>query len=65
MVRALRWLKASTATRGGKLRTIAAALLSGTADDADAMARMQFSAPAGISEHLQARLLALALRRTA
>ena len=65
VVRALQWLKASTATRGGKLRTIASALRSGTTEDADAMARMQFSAPAGIGERLQARLLALALRRTA
>mgnify|MGYP006192275209 CR=1 FL=1 len=48
--RALHWLKAATATRGGKLRTIASALLSGTTDDADAMARMQFSAPADIGE---------------
>ena len=65
VLRALQWLKAATATRGSKLRTIAAALGSGSTDDADAMARMQFTAPAGIGERLQARLLALALSRTA
>ena len=65
VVRALQWLKAATATRGGKLRTIAAALASGTTGDADAMARMQFTSPAGLAERLEARLLALGLRRTA
>jgi acyl-CoA hydrolase len=64
VVRALQWLKAATCTRGGKLRTIAAAVLSGTTDDADAMARMQLHAPSGIGERLEARLLALGLRRT-
>ncbi|HWS78402.1 MAG TPA: acetyl-CoA hydrolase/transferase C-terminal domain-containing protein [Thermomonas sp.] len=65
VVRTLQWLKAATATRGGKLRTIGAALLAGTSDDAEAMARMQFAAPAGLAERLEARLLALGLRRTA
>jgi acyl-CoA hydrolase len=64
VVRALQWLKAATATRSGKLRTIAAAVRSGTTDDADAMARMQLHAPTGVGERLEARLLALGLRRT-
>ena len=65
VVRALQWLKASTARTPAKLRTLAAALASGTTDDDEAMQRMQLAAPSGLKERLQARLLALALRRTA
>ena len=65
IVRALQWLKANTAGTPAKLRTIAAALVSGGSDDAEAMQRMQLAAPSGMKERLTARLLRLALRRTA
>ena len=65
LVKALGWLKGRTASRGGKLRTIAAALASTLHErDAEAMQRMRLEAPRGIGEHLYARLLALALRQT-
>ncbi|MEG3791382.1 acetyl-CoA hydrolase/transferase C-terminal domain-containing protein [Lysobacter sp. CCNWLW3] len=64
LVRALGWLKAATASRGGKLATIARALAGARGDDAEALARMDLAAPAGLGERLLARLLALALRET-
>ena len=67
LVRALGWLKAATATRTGKLGTVARALLGGissTGDDAEALARMDLAAPSGLGARLEARLLALALRET-
>lgn len=64
LVRALGWLKAATATRAGKLGTVARALLGGRGDDAEALARMDLAAPSGLDARLQARLLALALRET-
>ena len=65
LVRALAWLKSATASRGGKLRTIAKAL-SGTraARDAEALARMDLSAPRGLGQWLEQRLVSLALART-
>ena len=65
LVRALGWLKARTATRLGLLRTIGTALFATGSADGDAMERMRLHAPTGVSERLHARLLALALRRTA
>ena len=64
LVRALGWLKAATATRAGKLGTVARALLGGRGDDAEALARMDLAAPSGLGARLEARLLALALRET-
>ncbi|KQZ60348.1 MULTISPECIES: acetyl-CoA hydrolase/transferase C-terminal domain-containing protein [unclassified Lysobacter] len=64
LVRALGWLKAATATRTGKLGTVARALLGGSGDDAEALARMDLAAPSGLGARLEARLLALALRET-
>lgn len=65
LVEALAWLKAGTATRGGKLRIVLRAITGTGAGDAEAMARMQLDAPRSLGERLQARLLALALRQTA
>jgi hypothetical protein len=66
LVKALGWLKARTATRTGLLRTIGAALSTrGDDEDDEALQRMQLHAPSGISERINARLLRLALRRTA
>jgi hypothetical protein len=67
LAKALGWLKAATATRGGKLRTIARAFApttSPTLADEAALARMGLDAPAGLAARLDARLLRLALSRT-
>jgi acyl-CoA hydrolase len=61
LVKALSWLKTNTATRGAKLRTIAASLFSGGASDHEALQRMALDAPNGITERLYARLLRHAL----
>jgi acyl-CoA hydrolase len=65
LVRALGWLKANTASRAGKLRTVLAALGAGGIRDREAAARMGLDAPRSLGEHLEARLLALGLARTA
>ena len=68
LVRALEWLKSATATPAGKAATIARSLLPAAApgdDDFAALDRMALSAPRGIGEWIEARLLRLALRRTA
>ena len=65
LVKALGWLKARTATRTGLLRTIGSAVSTRGADDGDALRRMQLHAPSGLAERINARLLRLALRRTA
>ena len=65
LARALGWLQAATATRGGKLRTVWQALRAAPPDDPDALQRMALEAPHGIGERLEARLLRLALARTA
>jgi acyl-CoA hydrolase len=66
LVRALAWLKEHTATRIGALRTTAAALLAGREADIDrqALQRMDLVDPQGISQRVEARLLAMALART-
>jgi acyl-CoA hydrolase len=65
LVRALAWLKGNTASRAGKLRTVLAALGAGGIRDREAAARMGLDAPRSLGEHLEARLLALGLARTA
>jgi acyl-CoA hydrolase len=65
LVRALGWLKGNTASRAGKLRTVLAALGAGGIRDREAAARMGLDAPRSLGEHLEARLLALGLARTA
>jgi acyl-CoA hydrolase len=67
LVKALSWLKANTATRGAKYITIGRAVLSGGAvssDDLEALARMGYVQPPGLSEMIHAKLVALALRET-
>jgi acyl-CoA hydrolase len=64
LVEALGWLRAQTATRGGTLRTVLAALFGASrAIDAEAMARMGYAAPQRLGLRLQARLVRLALAR--
>ncbi|KAB8314247.1 acetyl-CoA hydrolase [Tolypothrix campylonemoides VB511288] len=67
LVRALAWLRSATATRGGLLRTLTSALLQpgDRGRDHDALVRMRLDAPRTVRARLDARLLALALRRTA
>lgn len=65
LVTALGWLKRATATRGGKLATVLAALRHAASPDREAMQRMGLEAPRGLRERLSARLVALALRRSA
>ncbi|HEY0504287.1 MAG TPA: acetyl-CoA hydrolase/transferase C-terminal domain-containing protein [Lysobacter sp.] len=63
LVKALAWLKANTATRGDKLRTVWRAL-SARADDSEALQRMGLASPAGFGERLEAKLVSLALAAT-
>ncbi|MCR1808083.1 acetyl-CoA hydrolase, partial [Stenotrophomonas geniculata] len=66
LVKALGWLKANTQTRGDKLRTVWAALRQPAGDgDAVYLQRMGLQAPTDFAERLDARLLRLALARTA
>ena len=65
LVRALAWLQRATASRRGRLATLARALVAGRSDDAEAMQRMGLDAPAGLRARIEARLLALALERSA
>ena len=64
-MRALQWLKAETASTPGKLRTIVSALAGGHSDDREALQRMKLDAPRGLAEWLDAKLVALALSKTA
>lgn len=64
IARALAWLKAATASRRGKLATLAKALMPAPARDSEAMQRMGLQAPASLRERMDARLLALAVRQT-
>jgi len=66
LLRALTWLKSRTGSAGGKLRTVLAALRQRAGDnDAMYLQRMGLERPVGLSERLDARLLRLALARTA
>lgn len=64
LVRALGWLKAATRTPIDKARTVMEAFANGATEDTEAMQRMGLIKPNGFSERLNARLVALALRRT-
>ncbi|HEU0306815.1 MAG TPA: acetyl-CoA hydrolase/transferase C-terminal domain-containing protein [Lysobacter sp.] len=64
LVRALAWLRSSTSTRGGKLRTVLHALVAGRSEENGAMERMGLREPRGAGAWLEARLLALSLRET-
>ncbi|GAA5078979.1 acetyl-CoA hydrolase/transferase C-terminal domain-containing protein [Lysobacter panacisoli] len=63
LVKALSWLKANTATRGAKLRTVLRAFGSHPLDS-EALQRMDLASPQGFGERLEARLLSLALAET-
>ena len=66
LVKALGWLKQNTATRGGKLRTVLAALRQPAGDgDVVYLQRMGLDAPKSFGEKLEARLVRLGLARTA
>ncbi|MCG8275846.1 acetyl-CoA hydrolase/transferase C-terminal domain-containing protein [Stenotrophomonas sp. NLF4-10] len=66
LLRALTWLQRNTRTRGGKLRTVVAALRHPASDgDADHLLRMGLEQPGTFGGRLNARLLRLALARTA
>jgi acyl-CoA hydrolase len=64
LVRALGWLKAAARTPIGKARTMMEAVIGGPIEDIEAMRRMGLDKPKGLDERLNARLVALALRRT-
>jgi acyl-CoA hydrolase len=67
LVKALTWLKANTATRTSKAKTIARALMAPRATAAEqheALERMGYATPVGFGETLYAKLLTLALRET-
>lgn len=62
---ALTWLKNSTAQRGSRIRTLAAATILRPADrHREALERMELSDPGTLGERISQRLLALALSRT-
>jgi acyl-CoA hydrolase len=62
---ALTWLKNSTAQRGSRIRTLAAAALRRPSDrHREALERMDLLNPKSLGERISQRLLALALRRT-
>lgn len=63
LVRALSWLKSATARTPGKIRTILHALAADPNRDVESMHRMGFHHISGWREWLDARLLALALKR--
>jgi acyl-CoA hydrolase len=65
LVRALAWLKSGTATLGGKLGMVANALLAPGASDEEALERMDLSAAKSLADRLNARLITLALNKTA
>jgi acyl-CoA hydrolase len=65
LARALGWLKGQDAGPLARVGLMLRALLAGTSNDAEAMQRMGLTEPAGPGQRIEARLLALALRRTA
>ncbi|WP_211369613.1 acetyl-CoA hydrolase/transferase C-terminal domain-containing protein [Pseudoxanthomonas yeongjuensis] len=65
LVKALGWLKAETATLPKKLRTIGKAVFSSARADDEAMQRMALEKATGFNAWLYAKLLSLALSRTA
>jgi hypothetical protein len=64
LVRALGWLRSATRTRSGRFATVLRAFAQGSTTDHAAMQRMNLQSPRGISQWLDARLVALALNRT-
>ncbi|HEY0662679.1 MAG TPA: acetyl-CoA hydrolase/transferase C-terminal domain-containing protein [Lysobacter sp.] len=64
LVKALGWLKANTATRSGKLRTLWSAMTGSRTDDREALLRMDLDAPHGFAGRLEQKLVSLALRAT-
>ncbi|MGO4263533.1 acetyl-CoA hydrolase/transferase C-terminal domain-containing protein [Lysobacter sp. TAB13] len=62
LVKALGWLKANTATRGAKVRTVLRALFSPASEDREALQRMGLEAPSGFGERVEAKLVGLGLR---
>ena len=66
LARALRWLKEATANPAARLRTLTRALL-GTvrAEDRRLLERLRLASPENIRERLSAKLVSLALRRSA
>ncbi len=64
LVKALGWLKRATATRGGMVRTLLAALHADTGLDREGLQRMALDAPRNLRERLNARLVALALAKS-
>ena len=65
LVKALGWLKSHTATPWAKVATLLASLRAGPSHDREALARMQLEAPRRARDRLLARLVSLALDRTA
>lgn len=65
LVKALGWLKASTASRRSKLRVVLRALATAPSPDHEAMVRMGLDTTHGVGAWLEARLLALGLQETA
>lgn len=65
LVPALAWLKQQSARPAGKVRLLLRALVAPPASDTEAMQRMALADPSGLGQKLEARLLALALSRTA
>ena len=64
LIKALGWLKARTATTGGKLSTLFASFRDGRTADREALAHMRLDKPDGFREKSMTRLLAHALNRT-
>jgi acyl-CoA hydrolase len=65
LARALRWLKESTAGKGGRLRTVLRALfVKPRANELASLARLQLDAPADFPARLNAKLVSLGLRAT-
>ncbi len=63
LVKALGWLKAETVTPLSKVKTVLRALTA-RSDDREALARMGLESPNGVSQGIQARLLALGLNES-
>ncbi|MGH8084308.1 MAG: acetyl-CoA hydrolase/transferase C-terminal domain-containing protein [Lysobacter sp.] len=65
LVKALGWLKANTGGTTDKVGTLLRAVVGGSSDDHEALARMGLEQPDGLRGYVEARLLALGLRETA
>ena len=64
LVKALRFLKAGTASTFGKIKLIVLALISNPEIDSEAMQRMDLQSPLTMKEKLTAQLLKYALGKT-